>query len=143
MPLRFNPLKSALVKAGLTGTNGLPVPSVGNSVPTFGASPGSSVNQVEPSALASTRVDNVLVKIAPEVIALEPLPLVTTKNELPKIIRSMPKGFAGLLMIGVLNCRVSEPPAPIETSWLVENGGAKGVMPVPEAGAPSAALEFV
>jgi hypothetical protein len=136
-------LKSALVKAGLTGRNGLPVPSVGNSVPIFGASAGSKVNHVEPSALASTRVDTVLVKIAPEVTALEPLPLVTTKNEFPKIIRSIPKGLAGLLMIGELNCNVSEPPAPMDRIWLFENGGAKGVMPVPEAGALRAALEFV
>jgi hypothetical protein len=90
MPLRFNPLKSALVKAGFTGIDGFPVPSVGNKVPTLGASPGSSVNQVAPSVLTSTRVDTVLVKIAPEVIALEPLPLVTTKNEFPKIIISIP-----------------------------------------------------
>lgn len=143
MPLRFNPLKSPPVKAGLTGTNELPDPSVGNKVPTFGASDGSNVNHVEPSALTSTRVETVLVKIAPDVTALEPLPPVTTKNEFPKIIMSIPNGSAGLLTIGVLNCNVSDPPAPMETIWLVENGGAKGVMPLPEAGAPSAALEFV
>jgi len=101
------------------------------------------VNQVEPSELTSTRVDTVLVNIAPDVIALEPLPLLTRKNEFPKITVSIPYGFAGLLMIGALNCNVSEPPAPIDTIWLVENGGAKGVMPAPEAGAPKAALEFV
>jgi len=38
---------------------------------------------------------------------------------------------------------VSDPSAPIDTIWLVENGGANGVMPLPDAGAPSAALEFV
>ena len=46
-------------------------------------------------------------------------------------------------MIGLLNCNVSDPPAPTDTIWLVENGGANGVIPLPEAGAPSAALEFV
>ena len=46
-------------------------------------------------------------------------------------------------MIGVLNCKVSDPPAPMDTIWPVENGGANGVMPLPDAGAPSAALEFV
>ena len=101
------------------------------------------MNQVDPSALTSTRVETVLVKIAPDVIALEPLPLVTTKNEFPKIIMSMPKEFAELFRIGVLNCNVSDPPVPIDTSWLVENGGANGVMPLPDAGAPSAALELV
>jgi hypothetical protein len=143
IPLRFNPLKSAPVKAGFTGRSGFPVPSVGNNVPTFGAKLGSKVNQVDPSALASTRVETVLVNIAPDVSALEPLPLVTTKNELPKIIISIPYGFTGLLMIGVLNRNVSDPPAPIDTIWVVENGGANGVIPLPDAGAPNAALEFV
>ena len=45
--------------------------------------------------------------------------------------------------MGAPSWSVSQPPAPIETSWLVEKGGAKGVMPEPEAGAPNAALAFV
>ena len=48
-----------------------------------------------------------------------------------------------MFRIGVLNCNVSDPPAPIDTIWLAENGGANGVMPLPDAGAPSAAFEFV
>jgi len=73
------------------------------------------VNQVRASSLTSTRVDTELVKMAPDVRALEPLPFVTTKKEFPNMSKSIPNGFAGLFTIGVLSCKVSEPPAPMDT----------------------------
>src|SRR5581483_8522587 len=47
-----------------------------------------------------------------------------------------PNGADGSFKIGVLSCRVISPPAPIETIWLVEKGGANGVTEAPDAGAP-------
>jgi hypothetical protein len=101
------------------------------------------VNQVEASRLTSTRVDSELVNNAPEVMALAPLPFVTTKKEFPKMRKSMPNGWPASLAMGLENWSVNEPPAPMETSWLVENGGAKGVTLLPAPGAPSAALALV
>jgi hypothetical protein len=57
-----------------------------------------------------------LVKLAPDVRALAPVPFVVTKKELPNIMRSSPNGFARSLKTGVENWGVRKPPAPIETS---------------------------
>src|SRR5438128_4138725 len=45
--------------------------------------------------------------------------------------------------MGVPSCNVKYPPAPIDTIWLGENGGANGVTELLLVGVPSAAFAFV
>src|SRR5262249_52014977 len=71
------------------------------------------------------------------------LPFVITKNEFPNNKKSTPNGWLGSSLMGVPSCNVNEPPAPIDTIWLAEKGGAKGVTAPPLVGAPSAAFAFV
>src|SRR5581483_8623486 len=132
------PVKSLRPNVGLTGICGLPLPSVGNNWPTGGASAGLSVYQVEPSGLTCTSVEAALLK-SPLTVP----PLLLVKNSFANRMKFTPNGADGSFKIGVLSCRVISPPAPIETIWLVEKGGANGVTEAPGAGAPSATLPLV
>ena len=65
------------------------------------------------------------------------------KKEFPNTMKSIPKGLDGLLTTGVPSWSVIEPFVPMDTTWLLEEGGANGVTAAPEAGAPSAAGALV